>query len=88
MYVLCYNWWEGDDHLVSEFSGIFESLDFVPEKIKNHKPDGFRKPKDWKYLGFYTNSNIKKAPDQCDGHYGAPGFYTFLEININKLIKK
>ena len=41
-----------------------------------------------KYKGFYTDSDIGQSPNENDGSYRMPGFYTFTYLNLNELIRQ
>lgn len=86
LYVLLLYFWEGDSYLVNDFRGIFDSIESVPENIRNHSiefKDRKGKPYEPKYKGFYSPG--EKLPKENDGHYGSPGFFSLEEIEVNKL---
>ena len=86
LYVLLLYFWEGDGYLINEFKGIFDSIESVPEEIKNHKAVFKNRQGDIlepKYKGFYLPGEV--LPEEDDGHYGSPSFYATEEVEMNKI---
>lgn len=40
-----------------------------------------------KHKGFYTDSDIEQVPNESDGSYSVPGFYTFTSLTLNEFIE-
>lgn len=86
LYVLLCYFWEGDSYLVSDFKGVFDSIESVPEEVTNHKveyKDRMNNKVELKYKGFYLPG--EELPEESDGHYGCPVFFALQEIEVNKL---